>query len=191
MARRREVPEPWKTFMAQKGISSIRQLSQQSGVSAPAISRLMHKESRQEDDTIVRIADTLGLDLAKAYDLAGVTAPEAKPYAPPAEAHRLNDRQRKAIDELIRATVADLQDERAGDGSEHSATPMSQAEGNSAEKQLAANFVADKKQKRSKLRPVPDMDTVAADTTGETEKERQNREAAKRGEGDQSDPYDA
>ena len=118
--------------MAQKSIGSIRQLSQKSGVSAPAISRLMHQESRQEDDTIVRIADTLGLDLAKAYALAGVTAPEAKPYAPPAEAHRLNDRQRKAIDELIRATVADLQDEKAGDGSEHSATSMNQAGGKPA-----------------------------------------------------------
>ena len=132
MARRREVPEPWKTLMAQHGISSIRQLSQKSGVSAPAISRLMHREGRQEDDTIVRVATTLGLDLDKAYGLAGVTAPEAKPYTPPAEAHRLNERQRKAIDELIRATVADLQEQEAGDGSERSATPMNRAGGKPA-----------------------------------------------------------
>lgn len=113
--------------MDQHGISSIRQLSQKSGVSAPAISRLMHREGRQEDDTIVRVATTLGLDLDKAYGLAGVSAPEARPYTPPAEAHRLNERQRKAIDELIRATVADLQEQEAGDGSERNATSMNQA----------------------------------------------------------------
>lgn len=106
MARRLDVPEPWRTLMDRKGIPSARQLALRSGVSQPAIGRLLHREGRQEDDTIIRVADTLGLDLSEAYELAGVDAPEAKPYVPPPEAHRLNERQRRAIDELIRATVA-------------------------------------------------------------------------------------
>ena len=201
MARLREVPEPWKTLMDQHSISSIRQLSQKSGVSAPAISRLMHREGRQEDDTIVRVATTLGLDLDKAYGLAGVTAPEAKPYTPPAEAHRLNERQRKAIDELIRATVADLQEQEAGDGSEHSATPMNQAGGNPAPDDGIGAFGH---RDRGDLdhesindgtgdnvhRIHPDLETLAAHRPGtESAKQRQLREEAER-QDESQDPDD-
>ena len=201
MARRREVPEPWKTLMDQHSISSIRQLSQKSGVSAPAISRLMHREGRQEDDTIVRVATTLGMDLDKAYGLAGVTAPEAKPYTPPAEAHRLNERQRKAIDELIRATVADLQEQEAGDGSERSATPMNQAGGNPAPDDGIGAFghrdrgdldhesVNDGA--GDNVHPLrPDFENMAAYDTGkESEKQRMLREEAER-EQESQDPDD-
>ncbi len=148
----------------------------------------MHREGRQEDDTIVRVAATLGLDLDKAYGLAGVTAPEAKPYTPPAEAHRLNERQRKAIDELIRATVADLHEQEAGDGSERSATSMNRAEGNSANEPGVTRV--DFTMPERGISIGYDADEMAADKTGETEKERQDREAAKLGEYDQSGPGD-
>ena len=184
--------------MDQHSISSIRQLSQKSGVSAPAISRLMHREGRQEDDTIVRVATTLGLDLDKAYGLAGVTAPEAKPYTPPAEAHRLNERQRKAIDELIRATVADLQEQEAGDGSDRSATPMNQAGGNPAPDDGIGAFGHRDRgdldhenindgagDNVHQLHP----DLAAYDTGTETEKERQLREEAER-QDESQDPDD-
>lgn len=184
--------------MDQHSISSIRQLSQKSGVSAPAISRLMHREGRQEDDTIVRVATTLGLDLDKAYGLAGVAAPEAKPYTPPAEAHRLNERQRKAIDELIRATVADLQEQEAGDGSDRSATPMNQAGGNPAPDDGIGAFGHRDRgdldhenindgagDNVHQLHP----DLAAYDTGTETEKERQLREEAER-QDESQDPDD-
>lgn len=110
---RREIPEPWATYMQRKGLTSVRRLAEVAGVSAPAVSRLLHGEGRQEDDTIVRIADALGLDLSTVYELAGTPQPEAARYIPPAESHRLTNRQRKAIDELIRATVADLEQEES------------------------------------------------------------------------------
>lgn len=89
----------------------------------------------------------------------------------------------------LKATIQDLGEQvaelarKTGDGSERSTTPMNQAGGNSAiEEQLAVDFTEEKKRRRSKPRLVPDLDTMAADETGETEKERLDREAAARGE---------
>lgn len=150
--------------MQQKGIGSPRQLALKSGVSQPAIGRLIRGEGRQEDDTIARVADALGMELADMYRLAGLSVPEAAKYTPPAEANRLTLRQRKAIDELIRATVADL-DAEAGESGATSTSPMNHA-GDDADEVTQAN--------RGRLehgqQPVPNLEAVRrrqeqADTT--------------------------
>lgn len=103
---RRTTPPQWVKLMESKNVGSIRQLADKSGVSHPAISRLIHREGVTKDENIVAVATTLGVTPAKIYELAGMTAPsEAGPYVPPEEAARLTTRQREALTELIRAMV--------------------------------------------------------------------------------------
>lgn len=47
------------------------------------------------------------LDLPRLRELAGRQGGEGEPYVPPVEASRLNARQRKALDELIRSMAAE------------------------------------------------------------------------------------
>lgn len=64
------------------------------------------------------------LTVRKLRDLAGVPAGEEEPYEPPAEAHRLDSRQRKAVDEVIRLLAATT---KAGDGDAgRDATPIAE-----------------------------------------------------------------
>lgn len=111
---RRETPEPWKTLMERRGIGSLRHLAREAGVSNPAVTRLVHGDGVSQDETIRRVADALGLDLPTMYAHVGMESPEAEPYVPPAEANRLTARQRRAIDEMIRAIVAEREDDDAG-----------------------------------------------------------------------------
>lgn len=103
---RRTTPPQWVKLMESKNLGSIRQLADKSGVSHPAIARLIHREGVTKDENIVAVAKTLGVTPARIYELAGMDAPpEAGPYVPPEEAARLTTRQREALTELIRAMV--------------------------------------------------------------------------------------
>jgi transcriptional regulator with XRE-family HTH domain len=51
-------------------------------------------------------SDVLGVPLTELRHLAGLPAGELGPYQPPQEANRLDERQRKALSELIRAIAA-------------------------------------------------------------------------------------
>lgn len=103
---RRTTPPQWVKLMESKNLGSIRQLADKSGVSHPAIARLIHREGVTKDENIIAVAHALGVTPAKIYELAGIDAPtEAGPYEPPEEAARLTTRQREALTELIRAMV--------------------------------------------------------------------------------------
>lgn len=103
---RRTTPPQWVKLMESKNLRSIRQLADKSGVSHPAIARLIHREGITKDENIAAVATTLGVTPARIYELAGMDAPsEAGPYEPPEEAARLTTRQREALTELIRAMV--------------------------------------------------------------------------------------
>lgn len=75
---------------------------------------------------------------------------------------------------------------RKEEGEDNASTPLTRAAGSAADN--VAPFVADKKQQRAEHTPHPEL--LAAYEAGETEKERQDREAEKAGEEDQSSPYD-
>lgn len=111
MAQRREIPELWGKLLESKGISSLRHLAREADVAPTSVSRLVHGDGESADATIHAIAEVLGVDLPTMYRLAGQGAPEAAPYVPPAEANRLTARQRRAIDDLIRAITAGREDE--------------------------------------------------------------------------------
>lgn len=59
------------------------------------------------DEVLSAFADVFpSLSLERLRELAGRPAGESDPYEPPAESDRLNARQRKAVDEVIRSMVA-------------------------------------------------------------------------------------
>ena len=63
--------------------------------------------TRPSDASIRAIAYLADVSENTAFAAAGVRAPGAVGYEPPSEAQRMNTRQCKAIDELIRACIAD------------------------------------------------------------------------------------
>ena len=60
---------------------------------------------RPSEDVLQALADGLGLKVTELRDLAGQRRGELGPYRPTALANRLNNDQRKALDELIRTIV--------------------------------------------------------------------------------------
>ena len=63
--------------------------------------------TRPSDASIRAIAYLADVSENTAFAAAGVTAPAAVVYQPPREAQRMSTRQRKALDEVIRAFVAE------------------------------------------------------------------------------------
>ncbi|MEM6107585.1 hypothetical protein AAHS21_15285 [Mycobacterium sp. 050272] len=63
--------------------------------------------TRPTDASIRAIAYLADVSENTAFTAAGVKAPAAVAYEPPSEAQRMNTRQRKAVDELLRAFIAD------------------------------------------------------------------------------------
>lgn len=98
------IPDPWKTSMEQKGISSIRDLARRSGVSVETVRRLVQGSRKApKDETVRAVADALGQPLSTVAAWTGSVASDVdEPYVPPTEANRLTLRQREAVDEMIR-----------------------------------------------------------------------------------------
>jgi hypothetical protein len=60
---------------------------------------------RPDEATLVAFADVLRLPLAKLRIAADLPAEQTAPYSPPPESSRLTRRQRRAVDEIIRAML--------------------------------------------------------------------------------------
>ena len=60
---------------------------------------------RPDEATLVAFADVLRIPLAKLRVAADLPAEQTAPYSPPPEASRLTRRQRRAVDEIIRAML--------------------------------------------------------------------------------------
>lgn len=60
---------------------------------------------RPDEETLVALAQVLALPLNELRAAAELPAGETEPYRPPAEASRLSRRQRRAVDEIIRAML--------------------------------------------------------------------------------------
>lgn len=103
----RRVPEEWGALLEDAGFGSIRSLAIASGVSQPAVSRLIFGAGRTSDDTIASVAAALGVPPTTIFQLSGTSVTALGPYEPPAVSQRLSATQRKALDALIRAMVDD------------------------------------------------------------------------------------
>ncbi|MCW2523673.1 MAG: hypothetical protein JWO63_2008 [Frankiales bacterium] len=60
---------------------------------------------RPDEQTLVALAAVLGVPIGQLRTAAGLPSEQTEPYLPPAEASRLSRRQRRAVDEIIRAML--------------------------------------------------------------------------------------
>lgn len=60
---------------------------------------------RPDEPTLQALAAALDVPLVTLREAADLPSEQTEPYVPPAEASRLNRRQRKAVDEIIRAML--------------------------------------------------------------------------------------
>lgn len=58
-----------------------------------------------DEQTLVALAEILGVPLRRLREAAALPSEATAPYVPPAEASRLTRRQRRAVDEIIRAML--------------------------------------------------------------------------------------
>lgn len=143
--------------------------------------------------TLEALAYVLRVPLAELRELAGLPQQHGK-FEPAPEADSLTAPQRAAVNEIIRL----LADGNTGAG-ESNGSPMNDAGGKPAteEAQLASDFVESKRrqrlsrvevadlserQRRADETPIEKILGHAADKTGESELQRQDREAERRGE---------
>ncbi len=62
---------------------------------------------RPDEDTLVALSSVLNVPLTQLRAAAELPSEVTEPYQPPAEASRLNRRQRRAVDEIIRAMLTE------------------------------------------------------------------------------------
>jgi transcriptional regulator with XRE-family HTH domain len=105
---------------------SIARQAQESGFSInhdTAARYLRGDHGRPDEETLRAFAGVLPVRLSELRAAAQLPAEETEPYRPPAEASRLSRRQRRAVDEVIRAmlepsAVADLDSRRGASEAE-------------------------------------------------------------------------
>lgn len=85
---------------------SRREIARKTGVAPETINRIMRDEGDPDAATVDKIAHALKLDVQKAREAVDKPRGESSPYEPPAEANLLDERQRRAVDEIIRVIVA-------------------------------------------------------------------------------------
>lgn len=119
----RQTPEPWRSEMENRGIASLRDFARKSGLSVETIRKTVYGLRTPTPDTAKTIARTLGVPLTRVNEWIGFPNADVDvPYDPPAEATRLDRRQRKALDELIRSMVTTTK--AGGDHDQNSSAPM-------------------------------------------------------------------
>ena len=87
---------------------SIARQAQESGFSInhdTAARYLRGDHGRPDEETLRAFASVLPVRLSELRVAAQLPAEETEPYRPPAEASRLSRRQRRAVDEIIRAML--------------------------------------------------------------------------------------
>ena len=150
--------------------ASRREIARKTGVAPETINRIMRGEGDPDSDTVEKIAHALKINVQKARASVAKPRGEKTPYQPPTEANLLDDRQRRAVDELIRSIVA-------AKGSRHGveATPQPRTPGEAAESEKTQ--AADGRDQRQ-----ADHDLAARDTGGVSEGEQTRRDMDQQGE---------
>src|SRR5258706_2963006 len=60
---------------------------------------------RPDEVTLVALSQVLGISMTRLRTASSLPSESTQPYTPPAEASRLTRRQRRAVDEMIRAMI--------------------------------------------------------------------------------------
>lgn len=123
----KDLPEPWRSRLVEKGYTdgrsphgdapSLRALSRAIDVHVTTISGAIAHKRETSPEVVARLAEALGDDVGSWLDM-----PYHGTWKPPASAGLLNDRQRKAIEELINSMM-----EREVSGDEQKTSPKTQA----------------------------------------------------------------
>lgn len=100
-----EIPAPWRGAMENAGTYSLRDLATRAGVGTTTVSDLIYGRKRTSERTLQAVAKVLRQPITTTREWAAQARGEIGPWTPPAAAAQLSDRQRKALDELIRAIV--------------------------------------------------------------------------------------
>lgn len=158
------------------------------------------KHGKPDARTVEALSVVLRVPLAELRELAGLPQQHGKFELAP-EADTLTAPQRAAVNEVIRQLAE--ANAKAGEGNADSSPSMNQAGGKPATGEddgLGAFGHRDRGDldhdnindgNGDNVRQMwPDLDTMAADTTGETIKQKLDKEAADRGEEDQTPPDD-
>lgn len=85
---------------------SNRQIAERAGLRPGTVDRVMNGVGQPKVETVDKIARALKIPVERAREAAGKPRGSSEPYAPPAEARLLDQRQRQALDELIRSVTS-------------------------------------------------------------------------------------
>lgn len=111
------LPEPWRTELERKGISSKRGLATKVGISPQTAKRLIDGDGQPSAATVNAVADELfNGDRARVWELAGLSRQDFGEWSLPPEASQLDPEQRAAVLAVVRAMLP--RDLREGDGDE-------------------------------------------------------------------------
>lgn len=97
------MPEPWKSVAERAGLTSYRKIAEAAGVSHGTVQRAFtgHRQS-VHPDTVKGLARALRVTESWVADALDMDTDTVTPYTPPREAAYLGQRQRRAVDEMIR-----------------------------------------------------------------------------------------
>lgn len=100
------LPEPWRTALESKGISSKRGLATKVGISPQTAKRLIDGEGKPSPETVAAVADELfNGDRTRVWELAGESRQDYGDWQLPAEASQLDPDQRAAVLAVVRAML--------------------------------------------------------------------------------------
>lgn len=107
-------PSSWDEALVAAGFTdprngrpSVNQLAIAAEIPQSTIAAAVAGRRVPKPETVERIASALGVDVRVVSGWVGQRRTERAPYKPPQEADLLTDRQRRAVDEIIRAIVAE------------------------------------------------------------------------------------
>lgn len=141
MDDRQEPPEPWASAFIAAGLTTrdrptyraaARAVSLAEGRSmAPeTVRRIVNGIGKPRPENVAALARALGTDVLTVSEWAGQVRSLRQPYAAPPEGDLMSERQRRAIDELIRLLAAvgvTKEDEDAERSTQKNVTPIGRA----------------------------------------------------------------
>ena len=103
---REPLPEPWRSALEPKGISTKRGLATKVGISPQTAKRLIDGTGQPSPETVAAVADELfNGDRNRVWELAGLARQDYGDWSLPPEASQLDPEQRAAVLAVVRAML--------------------------------------------------------------------------------------
>jgi len=111
----REIPEPWASAMVAQNLTdsryaddqaSIGRLAAEAGLHKTTVSRMIRGDVDSSPANVQAVADALHVDVVEVSRWVKQARSVTKPYDIPPEVHQLDEREQRALTELIRAMAA-------------------------------------------------------------------------------------